>query len=158
MFSSSASAALRKTLTSRCLSSATSSGNGVRRRPAPFPQLEVVSPSAANDAAAASESRAKAANEAHEKLSAYCRAGGGKRGMERHTVKNKKVFVRERIRAIVDEGAEIFELGLTAGLGLDYGNIPCAGGITCIAPINGVSVMILGNDATVKGGTRYTTV
>ena len=44
-----------------------------------------------------SQSRAASANSEYEKLLAYCTSGGGKRGMERHTVKNKKVFVRERI-------------------------------------------------------------
>ena len=41
--------------------------------------------------------KAATANSEYEKLLAYCTSGGGKRGMERHTVKNKKVFVRERI-------------------------------------------------------------
>ena len=36
----------------------------------------------------------------------------------------------------------MLELGATCGMGLDYGNIPCAGGITLIAPINGVSVWL----------------
>ena len=39
---------------------------------------------------------------------------------------------------IADEGCEMLELGPTCGMGLDYGNVPCAGGITLIAPINGV--------------------
>ena len=33
----------------------------------------------------------------------------------------------------------MLELGATCGMGLDYGNVPCAGGLTLIAPINGVS-------------------
>ena len=83
--------------------------------------------------------RAASANSEYEKLLGYCTSGGGKRGMERHTVKNKKVFVRERIARIADEGCEMLELGATCGMGLDYGNVPCAGGLTLIAPINGVS-------------------
>ena len=41
--------------------------------------------------------KAATANSEYEKLLGYCTSGGGKRGMERHTVKNKKIFVRERI-------------------------------------------------------------
>ena len=46
---------------------------------------------------------------------------------------------------IADEGCEMLELGPTCGMGLDYGNVPCAGGITLIAPINGVRRIVDSN-------------
>ena len=46
---------------------------------------------------------------------------------------------------IADEGCEMLELGPTCGMGLDYGNVPCAGGITLIAPINGVGRIVDSN-------------
>ena len=55
-----------------------------------------------------SESMA-AAIESHRKLLSLCRAGGGDRGVERHTKINKKMMVRDRIDKIVDpvRGAEL---------------------------------------------------
>ena len=40
-------------------------------------------------------------------------------------------------------------------MGLEYGDVPCAGTVTGIAPIHGVNCMIAANDGTVKGGTSY---
>ena len=37
----------------------------------------------------------------------------------------------------------MLELGATCGMGLDYGDVPCAGTICLIAPINGVSAKAL---------------
>ena len=44
------------------------------------------------------------------------------------------------------------ELGRQAGLGLRYGDVPCAGSIGGIGSIGGVLTMVMGSDATVKGG------
>ena len=61
-------------------------------------------------------SKAATANSEYEKLLAYCTSGGGKRGMERHTVKNKKVFVRERIaRYVMDLNHKRLSLGYVLG-------------------------------------------
>ena len=48
-------------------------------------------------------------------------------GGDRHVNINKKVLARERIKNLLDPGTDLFELGTTTGLGLDYGDVPCGG-------------------------------
>ena len=97
----------------------------------------------------------RVAEETHVKLENVCRDGGGERGAKRHVEMNKKVLVRDRIAGILDPGTEWTELGLTAGMGLEYGDVPCGGTVAGIGRISGIPVMLLCNDATVKGGTSY---
>ena len=59
-------------------------------------------------------------------------------------------LVEERVNALKDEGTEVLEIGLLAGHDLDYGSIPRATLMTCIAWIQGIPVCIGGSDATVK--------
>ena len=61
----------------------------------------------------------------------------------------------DTVKGVLDEGSELFEIGLPAGLDLEYGSVPCAGTVTGIGQIHGVDVMLVANDATVKGGTSY---
>jgi len=84
-----------------------------------------------------------------------CRLGGGDKAVERHVKHNKKVLVRDRIRALLDPGSELWELCMTAGLGLEYGDVPTGGLVAGVGKIHGVDVMIVANDGTVKGGTFY---
>ena len=49
----------------------------------------------------------------------------------------------------------MFELCPTAGMGLEYGDVPCAGTVTAVGVVNGADVMIVANDGSVKGGTSY---
>ena len=65
---------------------------------------------------------------------------------------NKKVLARDRIRRIMDKDAEFFEICPTAGLGLEYGNVPGGGTVCGIGVIRGNLVMILANDGSLKGG------
>ncbi len=51
-------------------------------------------------------------------------------------------------------GSPFLELSPLAGHGM-YGDIPAGGVVTGIGKVNGVKVMIVANDATVKGGTYY---
>ena len=55
----------------------------------------------------------------------------------------------------MDADADFFEICSTAGLGLDYGDVPGAGSITGIGLIRGNLVMIVASDGTLKGGTSY---
>ncbi|KAJ8408468.1 hypothetical protein AAFF_G00258820 [Aldrovandia affinis] len=80
--------------------------------------------------------------------------GGGEKATARHTQRNKKLLVRERLRLLLDE-EEYLELSAFAGLGLPYGDIPSAGCLTGIGKINGLWCVFIANDATVKGGTAY---
>ena len=84
-----------------------------------------------------------------------CQSGGGEKGAHKHVVKNKKILVRARIRHILDDGSEFFEVSTTAGLGLEYGDVPGAGTVTGIGMIRGILVMIIASDGSLKGGTSF---
>ncbi|KAI4902167.1 hypothetical protein NFI96_030356 [Prochilodus magdalenae] len=80
--------------------------------------------------------------------------GGGENGIARHTQRNRKVLVRDRLRMLLDD-ENYLELSPFAGLGLPYGDIPSAGCLTGVGKINGLWCVFIANDATVKGGTAY---
>ncbi|KAJ0065665.1 hypothetical protein NL108_015194 [Boleophthalmus pectinirostris] len=80
--------------------------------------------------------------------------GGGANAIARHTQRNKKLLVRDRLRLLLDN-EDFLELSPFAGLGLPYGDIPSAGCLTGIGRINGLWCVFIANDATVKGGTAY---
>lgn len=65
------------------------------------------------------------------------------------------MFVRERIDAVVDPESAFLELGALAANGMYDDDAPSAGIVTGIGSIHGRQVMIVANDATVKGGTYY---
>lgn len=54
---------------------------------------------------------------------------GGENAITRHTQRNKKVLVRDRLHMLLDD-EDYLELSLFAGLGLPYGDIPSAGCVT----------------------------
>jgi 3-methylcrotonyl-CoA carboxylase beta subunit len=80
--------------------------------------------------------------------------GGGKKARERHTSRGK-LLPRDRIDALVDRGSPFLELSPLAAHGLYDGDAPSAGIITGVGRIEGREVVIVANDATVKGGTYY---
>ncbi|TDH08862.1 hypothetical protein EPR50_G00102340 [Perca flavescens] len=82
------------------------------------------------------------------------RKGGGENAIARHTQRNRKLMVRERLRLLLDD-EDFLELSAFAGLDLPYGDIPSAGCLTGIGRISGLWCMFIANDATVKGGTAY---
>ncbi len=81
------------------------------------------------------------------------REGGGAAGQERQH-KLGRLFVRERIAALIDNPKEFLEVGLWAAHGMykEWGAFPGAGVVTGIADIAGHPCMIVANDATVKAG------
>ena len=81
--------------------------------------------------------------------------GGGEKAIERHTKRNKKLLVRERLSKLLDDGTEFLELSKFAGLNLEYGDVPCAGVVSGVGQVSGQLCVIVANDATVKGGTIY---
>ncbi len=81
-------------------------------------------------------------------------AGGGPEARKRH-VSRGKVLPRERVSRLLDPGSPFLEIGLFAAHGLYEGDSPCAGLVTGIGRVSGREVMIICNDATVKGGTYY---
>ncbi|KAM9476245.1 biotin-dependent 3-methylcrotonyl-coenzyme A carboxylase beta1 subunit isoform 2-T2 [Clarias gariepinus] len=80
--------------------------------------------------------------------------GGGENAIARHTQRNKKMLVRERLHMLLDDD-DYLELSLFAGLGLPYGDIISASCLTGIGKINGLWCVFTAIDATVKGGTAY---
>ncbi|XP_074524362.1 methylcrotonoyl-CoA carboxylase beta chain, mitochondrial [Halichoeres trimaculatus] len=103
------------------------------------------------------EANLRNSNTCHKKfveLSEQVRKGGGENAIARHTQRNKKLLVRDRLSLLLDD-EDFLELSPFAGLGLPYGDIPSAGCLTGIGRINGLWCVFIANDATVKGGTAY---
>jgi len=89
----------------------------------------------------------------NERLSA-ARGGGGEHARNRH-VERGKLLPRARIDALVDHGTPLLELSPLAAEGMYDREAPAAGIITGIGRVAGREVVIVANDATVKGGTYY---
>jgi 3-methylcrotonyl-CoA carboxylase beta subunit/propionyl-CoA carboxylase len=85
---------------------------------------------------------------------ARARLGGGERYLQRHREQGK-LPVRERIERLLDPQSPFLELSPLAGSGLYDDEAPGAGLVTGIGRVAGREVMIVGNDATVKGGTYF---
>lgn len=80
--------------------------------------------------------------------------GGGEKPRARHVARGK-MLPRERVANLLDPGSPFLEVGATAAHGMYGGAAPCAGVIAGLGQVNGVEVMVVCNDATVKGGTYY---
>jgi 3-methylcrotonyl-CoA carboxylase beta subunit len=80
--------------------------------------------------------------------------GGGAEAQNKHTARGK-LLPRERVRALLDPGTPFLELSQLAALGMYGDDAPCAGLITGVGRIEGEVVVVVANDATVKGGTYY---
>ncbi len=81
-------------------------------------------------------------------------AGGDDRSIARHRERGK-LPVRERIDRLLDPGSPFLELSPLAANGLYDDEAPSAGIVTGIGRVEGTTVVIVANDATVKGGTYY---
>lgn len=80
--------------------------------------------------------------------------GGSERARERHLARGK-LLPRQRIDALLDEGSAFLELSQLAAYRQYDDQAPCAGLITGIGHVHGREVMLVVNDATVKGGTYF---
>ena len=80
--------------------------------------------------------------------------GGGEKARERHLSRGK-LLPRDRVQGLLDSGSPFLEIGLFAAHDLYGGAIPAAGAIAGVGRVSGREVMVLANDATVKGGTYY---
>jgi 3-methylcrotonyl-CoA carboxylase beta subunit len=85
---------------------------------------------------------------------AQAREGGGPRYLQRHREQGK-LPVRERIDLLLDEGSPFLELSPLAAWEMYDNDAPGAGLVTGIGRVMGREVLIVANDATVKGGTYY---
>ena len=95
----------------------------------------------------------KLADELRQRL-AVVRQGGGEKYQQRHTGLGK-LFVRERIDRLLDSGSPFLELSPLAAWNCYEDQAPGAGIVTGIGRVAEREVMIVANDATVKGGTYF---
>jgi 3-methylcrotonyl-CoA carboxylase beta subunit len=80
--------------------------------------------------------------------------GGNEKSRERH-VSRGKLLPRERVERLLDPGSPFLEIGQLAANGMYEGDVHGASLICGIGRVSGRQVMIVCNDATVKGGTYY---
>ena len=89
-----------------------------------------------------------------KKAARFAGDGGGKVAQKRH-IDRGKMLPRERVANLLDPGSFFLEIGATAANNMYDDEVPCAGIITGIGKVNNRDVMVVCNDATVKGGTYY---
>ena len=81
-------------------------------------------------------------------------AGGGEAAKAKHLARGK-LLPRDRVAQLLDPGGAFIELSPLAAHGMYDGEAPCGGIITGVGSVHGRKVMVVCNDATVKGGTYY---
>ena len=79
---------------------------------------------------------------------------GGARARDRHAARGK-LLPRERVRRLLDPGSPFLEFSQLAGYDMYESPVPAGGVITGIGRVAGNEVVVVANDATVKGGTYY---
>ena len=87
------------------------------------------------------------------KIAAAAR-GGSDSAREKHTSRGK-LLPRDRINRLLDPGSPFLETSPLAANGLYQNEAPGAGVITGVGRVMGREVMIVANDATVKGGAYF---
>ncbi|MBS1260836.1 MAG: Methylmalonyl-CoA carboxyltransferase 12S subunit [Calditrichaeota bacterium] len=88
--------------------------------------------------------------ELYEKI----KRGGPAKYVERHKSRGK-MTARERIDALIDEDTPFLEFSALAAYGMYDNEAPSAGVVTGAGVVHGKQVVIVANDATVKGGTYF---
>ena len=103
---------------------------------------------------AANAAQLRAAVDDLKKQMAQAALGGGDKARGKHTERGK-LLPRERVRALLDPGSPFLELSPLAAHGMYDGVAPGAGIVTGIGRVQGQEVVVVANDATVKGGTYF---
>ena len=85
---------------------------------------------------------------------AQARQGGGDEAQARHRAQGK-LTVRERLDRLLDPGSPFLELSPLAAWDVYDGAAPGAGLVTGVGRVSGREVLVVANDATVKGGTYF---
>jgi len=85
---------------------------------------------------------------------AQIREGGPPKARERHKARGK-LTVRERLDLLFDRNTPFMELSPLAAYDMYDNEAPAAGMVTGIGVVHGREVLVVANDATVKGGTYY---
>ncbi|WP_298429405.1 carboxyl transferase domain-containing protein [uncultured Jannaschia sp.] len=84
----------------------------------------------------------------------WAQGGGGEKSRARHLSRGK-MLPRDRVANLLDPGSPFLEVGTFAGHDMYDGAAPGGGAIAGIGLVHGRQVMVVCNDATVKGGTYY---
>lgn len=79
---------------------------------------------------------------------------GGPEAVKKHKDRGK-LLARERVEKLIDENTEFLEFSSLAAIDLYNNDAPCAGVITGIGIVHEREVVVIANNATVKGGTYY---
>lgn len=85
---------------------------------------------------------------------AEVKKGGGSEAVAKHK-KRGKLLARERIDTLLDSDSPFLEFSTLAAYGLYDNEVPGAGLVTGIGLVHGREVLLIANDATVKGGTYH---
>ena len=85
---------------------------------------------------------------------AQAQHGGSAEARAKHTARGK-LFVRERIERLIDADTAFLEFSPLAAHGVYDDPLPAAGIVTGIGRVTGREVLLIANDATVKGGSYY---
>src|SRR4030043_1624880 len=80
--------------------------------------------------------------------------GGSEKDRERHKARGK-LLPRERLAALFDKNTPFLEFSALAGYKMYPEEPPAAGVITGVGVVHGREVLVVANDATVKGGTYF---
>ncbi|MBB1471637.1 methylcrotonoyl-CoA carboxylase [Luteimonas sp. MC1782] len=80
--------------------------------------------------------------------------GGGDKAREKHVARGK-LLPRERIAALLDPGSPFLEIAPLAAEDMYGAAAPAAGMVCGIGRVMGQEVVVVANDATVKGGTYF---
>jgi 3-methylcrotonyl-CoA carboxylase beta subunit len=109
---------------------------------------------AGSEEARANRAAHLAALEEVAQAAALAQAGGGEGARARHLSRGK-MLPRDRVANLLDPGSPFLEVGTFAGHGMYEGAAPGGGAIAGVGLVHGRQVMVVCNDATVKGGTYY---
>jgi acetyl-CoA carboxylase carboxyltransferase component len=82
------------------------------------------------------------------------RKGGPEKARKKHLDRGK-MLVRDRIELLLDKNTPFIELSPLAAIDMYDNQAPSAGLITGVGMVKGREVMVVANDATVKGGTYF---
>jgi acetyl-CoA carboxylase carboxyltransferase component len=82
------------------------------------------------------------------------KAGGPPAAHEKHKSRGK-LTARERLRLLFDPGTPFLEFSSLAAYDMYKNEAPCSGIVTGVGVVHGKEVLIVANDATVKGGTYF---
>ncbi|MCA5892307.1 methylcrotonoyl-CoA carboxylase [Isoptericola sp. NEAU-Y5] len=115
-----------------------------------------------SDAAAAHDAAQRRLADQLRERTAVAALGGTERARAQHTARGK-LLPRDRVARLLDEGSPFLEVAPLAAYGVDRsesagqpdGAWPGAGVVAGVGLVSGRQVMVVANDATVKGGTYH---